>query len=182
MATTAAIAGIRAGFSWDTQKETNVGVNTTNSGGFSFSKSYTYATTGAVNTVSKFYVNQINLAESASTTLDLAGVLLDPFGDTITFTKVRYIYIELVLDDTKNSRGIEVGGGSNLFGTFFSLSGTTPVAKIKIQRGGNFQLVAGSGDGYDVTAGTGDILTLTNNATVGTEDGGAIIRICIAGV
>ena len=182
MATTAAIAGIRAGFSWDTQKETNVGVNTSNSGGFSFSKSYPYANTGAVNTVSKFYVNQLSLAAAGSTTIDLAGSLADPFGDTITFTKVRYIYIELVLDDTKDSTGIEIGGGSNLFGTFFSLSGTSPVAKIKLQRGGNFQLVAGSGDGYDVTAGTGDILTLTNNAQGAAVDGGAIIRICVAGI
>jgi len=183
MATTVAIAGIRAGFSWDTQKETLVGVNTTNSGGFSYAKSYSNGLSTNLNTVNKFYVHQFELAPEAVQTIDLAGVLTDPFGDSITFGKVRYIYIELVLDDTKDSSKIEIGGGSNLFGTFFSLSGTNPVAKLVVQRGGNFQLVSGNGDGYAVTAGTGDILTITNSALVGSQTNGtAIVRICIAGV
>lgn len=192
MPTTSAIAGVRAGFSWDTQKTTNVGVNSTNSGGFSYSKSFpTGGNTPAVGTVTKFYVDQFELdiagsGSGASKTIDLVSTtLLDPFGDAISFTKIRYIYIELVLDDTNVSDAISVDlTGTNVFGLNTSAVTSGSTAVMTIQKGGCFQLSVGNGPGIDTAdSGTtpgGDKIIIKNTDSVTAHK--ATVRICVAGI
>lgn len=188
MATTMTVSGVRSGFSWDSSKTTNVGVNTSNAGSFSYSKNFTNNTDSAtLSTVSKFYVDQFTLAASGNSegnlykTFDLSGTSLkDAFGDSVSFSKVRYIYVELVADDTADTSGIEVDFSSTtgMFSTLLTSPGSG--TKLKIQKGGNFQICVGSGDGYGVTDSSTDLLRITNLATGG-QNNTAIVRVCIAG-
>jgi len=94
------------------------------------------------------------LAASATEDLDLAGVLVDALGATLTFAKVKAI---IVVAAAGNTNDVVVGGAaSNGFNTPFS--GTTPA--VKVRPGGVFMLAADSG--YAVTNSTADILKMTN--------------------
>ena len=202
MPTTAAIAGIRSGFSWSTEKTSNIaGISTSNSGGFSYSKSYSSTAaadaTAIVDVVSKFYVDEFVLAPAGVKTYDLSGSLADVFGTVISMSKVRYIYIDLAYIAGEagtpatafDSEGITIGGGTfaNIFSSFMGLTGGTAgtnTPTILIQSGGNFQLCAGRGFGYSIPSGglTGDTLTITNNAQNLALSGVASVRVCFAGV
>lgn len=201
MPTTTAIAGIRAGFSWQTEKTSNIaGVSTSNSGGFSYSKSFNSTLeadpTTIPDVVSKFYVDEFTLAPAGTKSYDLSGNLTDVFGATISLIKVRYIYIELIYltaaagaeASATDSTGITIGGGTfaNIFSSFMGLTGGTPgtnTPTILIQAGGNLQLCSGKGLGYNITsATTGDTLLITNNAQGAALSGIASVRVCFAGV
>lgn len=95
------------------------------------------------------------LAASATENLDLAGVLTDVFGATITDAKVKAIE---VWADPGNTNDVVFGGAaSNAFvGPF---GGTLPT--MALQPGGRAVIVAPNA-GWTVTAGTGDILKVTN--------------------
>jgi hypothetical protein len=201
MATRVAIAGIKAGFSWSTDKDTNLaGGIVANSGGFSFTKSYastvladaTAATT--IDVVSKFYADEFTLAPGAVKSYDLNGdaTLKDCFGEVITLNKVRYMYVELVYvagASGTDSSGITIGGGT-FASIFSSFMGITPAAiettkspTILVQAGGCFQLCSGKGLGYAITSSTvGDTITITNNAQGSATTGIASVRVCFAGV
>lgn len=179
MATLAAVSGIRAGFSWDIQKETNTGSSSSNSGSFSYAKSFASSTSASppVNTATKFHVDQFTILASGTKSIDLSGSLLDPFGDANTFTKVRYIYVELVVDEAAASSGISMDiSGTNIFGTYIDAPGAA--TKFLIQQGGSFQYCVGSGEGHSVTATTADLIKLTNMDAVNS----VIVRVGIAGI
>ena len=202
MATTAAISGIRAGFSWNTEKTSNIAnVSTINSGGFSYSKSFNstaLADPSAVSdVVSKFYVDEFVLAPSVSKAYDLSGNLTDVFGQVISMTKVRYIYIELIYltaaagaeASATDSEGITIGGGTfaSIFSSFMGITPsaveTTKSPTILLQAGGCFQLCSGTGLGYAITSATlGDTLLITNNPIGAAQSGVASVRVCFAGV
>lgn len=95
------------------------------------------------------------LAASASENLDLAGSLQNAFGATLTFTKIKLIYIKA---SSGNTNDVQVArGSSNGFVWFLAASD-------------GFKLQPGAWNcfydpvGVAVTAGTGDILTITNSA------------------
>ena len=102
----------------------------------------------------------------ASTTtedLDLAGVLGDIYGATLTFTKVKGIMI--INRATTATDVIKIGGGgsgNNAWGTPFDGSQD---AKITLQPESAFLL--GMNQGLTVTAGTGDKLRITYAGTSG---------------
>jgi hypothetical protein len=98
------------------------------------------------------------IAASSNDDLDLAGVLVDSFGATITFAKIKGI---VVVAAAANVNNVIIGGGaSNPFNTW--VTGTTPANVIR--PGTVWALLAGVADatGYAVTAATADILRLTN--------------------
>lgn len=203
MPTTTAIAGIRAGFSWQTEKTSNIaGVSTSNSGGFSYAKNFASTLeadpSNITDVVSKFYVDEFTLAPTAFKSYDLSDTLTDVFGAKILLTKVRYIYIELIYltaapgaeASATDSTGITVGGGpvlAAIFSSFMGLTGGTAsltnTPSILIQAGGNFQLCSGKGLGYVIpSSSTGDTLLITNNAQGAALSGIASVRVCFAGV
>lgn len=96
------------------------------------------------------------LAASATENLDLAGVLTNAFGGTLTFTKIKLIYIKA---STGNTNDVQVSrGSSNGFVWFLAASDG-----FKLQPGAwncFFDPV-----GVAVTASTGDILTITNSSS-----------------
>lgn len=94
------------------------------------------------------------LAASASESLDLAGGLVNPFGEAITFTKIKGIYIynnNLVAGDI-----LRIGGAaSNAFPLFAHTSD-----KIDCNPGQTIFIDDPSLAARAVTAGTGDLLKL----------------------
>lgn len=101
------------------------------------------------------------LSASGSQTLDLAGSLQDPFGNTITFARVKVL---IVSADAANTNNVLVGGAdsdavTSLFGD------ATDVAVVR--PGATLAWVAGSADatGYVVTATTADLLQVANSSS-----------------
>lgn len=99
------------------------------------------------------------LTASSTENLDLAGSLVDAFGTTLTFAKIKAL---IVIADAGNTNDVLVGGaGSNTMLTFFG--DATDIVKVK--PGGMLVLVAPDATGYAVTASTGDILKVANSSS-----------------
>lgn len=101
------------------------------------------------------------LAASASETLDLAGVLADAFGATLTFVKIVAILVKAAPGNTND---VIVGGqgATNPFVGPFGANSHT----IAVRPGGVFLIAdpVGSGIGT-VVAGTGDLLKIANGSS-----------------
>lgn len=124
--------------------------------------------TGSGLTADLAYANTISLAASATTTLDLAGSLADAFGNTLTFAKVKGIFVQC---PATNVGSVQIGGNaSNAFNG--PLGGTTP--KLATMPGGVTSLVH-PGAGWTVTAGSGDVLKLTNTDAVNAASASVVI-------
>jgi hypothetical protein len=105
----------------------------------------------------KLFSDQRTLAASGSESLDLAGVLSDPFGATLTFGHVKWIYIKAA---AANTNDVCIGGAaSNTFvGPFADATD-----KVCVKPGGVAIFAAASGAGWAVTASTGDLLKVANS-------------------
>lgn len=91
---------------------------------------------------------------STNDDLDLAGVLVDAMGTTLTFARIKALYIEAL---AANTNPITIGAGTNPWATFLNAAGTAT-----LRPGGFLVAYAGSdATGWTVTAGTGDILRLS---------------------
>lgn len=116
----------------------------------------------AAGMANKSFNDQRNLAASASDDLDLAGDLVDAFGNTITFASIKTMVF--VASET-NQGNLQIGAGSNAFATFFA---DTTDALI-LPPGGMFAITAPA-DGFAVTADTADVLTVENLDSVNAAD------------
>ena len=96
------------------------------------------------------------LASAASENLDMAGALTGPLGATITAAEVVAIFLKADADNTTNVTVF--GAADNEFDG--PLGGTTPTLTLKP---GDSALLL-SRDGWTVTAGTGDLLQVTNGS------------------
>ena len=107
---------------------------------------------------SKAFTDTRTLGSGATENLDLAGGLTDALGNTLTFAVVKAIEIRAAAANTNN---VEVGGAGTMgfSGPFKSITDI-----IAIPPGGRF-LVAHPGAGWTVTAGSGDLLKITNSGT-----------------
>lgn len=106
----------------------------------------------------KIWADTNTLAASANVDLDLAGVLLDVFGQAIAFARIKAIILSALAGNTNN---VVLGGAAtNTFvGPFGAATHT-----LAVRPGATLALFAGAGDatGYPVTAGTGDLLRVAN--------------------
>lgn len=103
----------------------------------------------------KIFHDQRTLAASGTENLDLAGSLVDAFGATITFVKLKAIIVKAASTNVNNVNVIREG--TNGAPLFLALADGIPVLPDGI-----FAWVA-PGAGITVTAGTGDLLTFTNS-------------------
>lgn len=114
--------------------------------------------------------DQRTLAGTTSENLDLAGGLTDSFGTTLTFARVKLIYVFSAL---ANGGLIQVGGAaSNAFINW--VANATDI--INVRNGGWHMTVAPDATGFAVTGGTGDILKINN-----TDASSATYNIVIGG-
>jgi hypothetical protein len=124
--------------------------------------SFTYAGTANANGTAagqcdRRYVAQLSIVAAGSTTLNLSS-LLDPFGSTFAFLRLKQIYVELTKATAAAS--ILIGGGTNAFGAWLIPAGT---AQLRV-RNGMCEFLGDCQDatGYVVVPSTGDLLKLTN--------------------
>lgn len=96
---------------------------------------------------------------SSNDDLDLAGSLTDANGATLTFARIKALIVKA---SASNSNNVLVGGdATNTFLTYVVTEGDA----IVLRPGAELALFAGSADatGYAVTAGTGDLLRISNS-------------------
>lgn len=97
------------------------------------------------------------LSASSNEELDLAGSLSNGLGSTVTFTRIIALVVEA---DADNGDTISVGGAAaNGWETWVGATGDL----VKVRPGGALVLKASDATGYAVTAGTGDLLKITND-------------------
>ncbi|CAL9607274.1 hypothetical protein SUDANB95_05515 [Actinosynnema sp. ALI-1.44] len=104
------------------------------------------------------YHKRRTLLASATEDLDLAGVLTDALGATLTFVRIKGI---LVVADPANSNNVVLGAAAaNPWATLLNATGT-----LTLRPGTSFGVMAGSADavGYTVTGATGDVLKVANS-------------------
>jgi hypothetical protein len=115
--------------------------------------------------------DQRTLTATTSEDIDLAGSLVDTYGNTLTFASIKLIYI---FSAVANGGLIQVGGaGSNTFVNW--VANATDI--LQVRNGGAMMLTAPDATGYAVTAGTADILKINN-----TDASSATYNIVIGGV
>jgi hypothetical protein len=161
---------VGANVKWTYKNEiTDVGDTTQTS---SFSYKSTLANGTGASQADKFYVVSPTIAASGTLSLDLAGSLTDLFGNTITFARIKGVYIQFA--STNTASDVTVGGAASNPATLFFADATD---KINIQKTGSFLISRTDATGWPVTAGTGDILKIANNDS----GNAAILQIVIWG-
>lgn len=109
---------------------------------------------------SKTFSDRRTIAGGATDSLDLTAVLLDAFGNAISFTAIKAIVIRAAAG---NGDTLTVGGNENAFASFL---GSTADAVV-IDAGGLFVMTSSAG--YTVVANTGDVLDITNDDVAAAE-------------
>ncbi|MFD0885758.1 hypothetical protein ACFQ08_14500 [Streptosporangium algeriense] len=103
------------------------------------------------------------VAGSATDSLDLAGSLTDPFGQALTFARIKGL---IVAARTTNTTDVRITRPASNAVPLLSAAGYIPVTP-----GGVFVWFDPSAAGVVVTAGTGDLLDMVNSgATAATYD------------
>jgi hypothetical protein len=110
----------------------------------------------AINQANQLFTDKRNVALSTTDTLDLAGTLVNNLGQTVTLTKVKGLIIKSA---AANGSTLTVGGNVNAFADWLGAATHT----VKIRPGGVLCLMAPDATAYAVTAGTGDLLDITND-------------------
>lgn len=112
-----------------------------------------------LNQANLVFSDRRTIAASGSESLDLAGVLVDALGATLTFARVKAL---LVSAAAGNTNSVLVGGAaSNAWATWADAADN----EIIVKPGGAFALIAPDASGYAVTASTGDILQIANSGS-----------------
>jgi hypothetical protein len=108
----------------------------------------------------KVFSDTRTLAASGTEDLDLAGVLTDAFGATITFARIKVLIVSAAAANTNN---VLVGGVAAGLSTLI-VPQTTGI--VTVRPGATFAVVCGQADatGYVVTATTADLLHIANSA------------------
>ncbi|MFF3622335.1 hypothetical protein [Streptomyces sp. NPDC002467] len=112
----------------------------------------------AVGQADRAFHDTRTLAASATEDIDLAGILVDVFGATQTYVRVKGLFVAAAAANTNN---VVIGAGTNPWATLLNATGT-----VTLRPGAACGFFAGAADatGYAVTAATGDILKVTNSA------------------
>lgn len=104
----------------------------------------------------RVFTDTRTLAASGTENLDLAGTLTDAFGATLTFATIKAVIIKAA---DGNTNSVQVTRPASNGVALFMAAGDG----IALAAGYCFAWF-GSGTGISVTAGTGDLLTVTNSA------------------
>lgn len=132
---------------------------TTAAAPLTFRKPVSLTSGTAAGQADRLFSDRRTLAASASEDLDLAGVLVDAFGATITFARIKGLIISAAATNTNN---VIVGNATT--NGFISWVGAA-THTVTVRPGGVLALIAGAADatGYAVTAGTADLLHVANS-------------------
>lgn len=109
------------------------------------------------------WMDERSVASGATDALDLNGVLVNAFGQTISAVELALLFIiNAPRNGPANTTNLTIGGGSNPITGW--LGGTTPT--FGPIRPGNFLMFGGGnvGGAGIITPSTGDILSIVNSA------------------
>lgn len=137
-------------------KQTNVLDLGTGAFPFALSNTLSLASGTGASQADKVFSDTRTLAASATEDLDLAGVLVDAFGAALTFAKIKAVFITAAPGNTNDVNLTRPA--ANGVPLFLAAGDGLPV-----RPGGGVGWFA-PGTGITVTAGTGDLLTLTNSS------------------
>jgi hypothetical protein len=124
---------------------------------FALSSAVSLTNGTAAGSADRVFTDQRTLTASATEDLDLAGVLLDAFGQAITFAKIKAVAIKAAAANTNNVNVSRPAGATGV-PLFLAISDG-----FVIPPGFTFAWF-GSGAGVTVTPASGDIITITNGA------------------
>lgn len=105
----------------------------------------------------KMWHDQRTILTAADDDLDLAGVLTNAFGATVTFVKIKGILIV----NTSTTAGDELYLDSSVTNGFLAPFNGSATSKVEIGADSPL-LLCSKKDGWTVTAATGDILRIHN--------------------
>jgi hypothetical protein len=126
---------------------------------FSGGVSFTLTDGTTAGKADRIFTDTRTLAASATENIDLAGSLTDAFGTATSFATIKAVIVSAA---SGNTNSVQVTRPASNGVPLFMAAGDG----IALRPGGVFAWVAGSADatGVAVTAGTGDLLTITNSA------------------
>ena len=127
----------------------------------SLSETDTFTDGAGGNGAEQHWSDQVTLTDGSNTELDLAGGLTDAFGDVITFTKIKAIFIRHNSTDSGLIYGHSAANGLPIMNAAALANAGGGV----IAAGGWVLLVNPGSAGWAVTAGTGDLLKLEDDGT-----------------
>lgn len=107
------------------------------------------------------YQDQVSQAQSTTHTLDLAGVLAGIFGNTLTFARVKGLYVKA---SPLNPGNLQVTRPASSGVPLFAAAGDA----IILRPGSGLLWWADEAVGIVVTAGSADLITIVSDATAGT--------------
>ena len=137
---------------------------------FNYQKDLPFTEGVAANQADKVFADTRTLAASTSENLDLAAVLADPLGVTLTCVTIKAIIFKAA---AANTNDVVVGAaGSNPF--LGPLGGTTPT--VAVRPGGILMMVAPA-TGWAVNASTAHLLKVLNGGS-GTGVTYDVIFVC----
>lgn len=111
----------------------------------------------AINTADRVFADTRTLAPSTAEDLDLAGVLADGMGNTLTFARVKALLIRAA---GANANNVIVGNAASN-GFISWVGGATHT--VTVRPGGLMLLAAPDATAYAVTAATADLLHVANS-------------------
>lgn len=120
-----------------------------------FTKALTTGT--GANQADKLWSNTSTIAASGTDSIDLAGSLSDAFGAALTFARIKAV---VVVAAAGNTNDVQVVRPASNGAPLFLAAGDG----IPVRPGGMFCWVCGDATGVAVTAGTGDLLNVSNSA------------------
>lgn len=123
-----------------------------------------------LNAADRIYVDTNVLTASSTVDIDLAGVLTDALGAALTFARVKGIFLRTLVGNTNNVV-LGAAAANQFFGPFGAATHT-----VNVKPGGYLAMFAPDAVGWPVTAGTGDLLRVTNGGA-GTSVGYDIMII-----
>ena len=127
----------------------------TGSAPLKYAKSMALGSGAGLNQADRMWTDQRTLGASGTENLDLAGALVDAFGATVTFARIKLVVVTAAAANTNNVNFIRES--TNGVPLFLALGDGIPV-----KPGGGFAWWAPDAAGIVVTAATGDLLTVTN--------------------
>lgn len=169
MATTLTLSNVQLSLGWT---YTNVlsPSSTSNIGSISFRDSLSNGT--ATDNADLLYVGQHSISASGTLNLDLAGSLTNYFGTSLTFAKIKLVYVGFDTTNTSTS-GIVIGNGATPFVGWFGAAAHTE----QVMPTGFAMHYRADSTGWPVTATTADILKIANSDS----SAAAVINVVIVG-
>ena len=124
-----------------------------------FLANYVFASGTSAYQGTTFTSDNRTLGAGAADSFDLAGGLVDIFGNVVTFTRIRAILIETTAGSAGDLTLFAATAGSNAFVGPMNFG-----AQIRVPPGCTWGGAAPNPDGWPVIAGTADILFVSNQS------------------